>query len=84
LDQLQGDPLATTSRRRVLPSGISRIDQETSRTHGYFVRVGYRKTTRGWRPKESAFFGDKSHEGKRGALAAAERWLRKTKRALKA
>lgn len=74
--------MATTTRRKALPSGISRIDQETSRTHGFFVRVGYRKTTRGWRPKESAFFGDKSHSGRRKALEAAEKWLRKTKRAL--
>jgi len=67
---------------RSLPSGISRIDQETSRTHGYFVRVGYRKTTKGWRPKASAFFGDASHGGKSSALRAAERWLRTTKRGM--
>ncbi|HEY7236474.1 MAG TPA: hypothetical protein VH539_20095 [Gemmatimonadaceae bacterium] len=67
---------------RSLPSGISRIDQETSRTHGYFVRVGYRKTTKGWRPKASAFFGDAGHGGKGSALKAAEKWLRTTKRGM--
>ncbi len=60
-----------TASRRGLPPGISRIDQTTTRTHGYFVRVGYRKTTKGWRPKASAFFGDASHGGKGSALRAA-------------
>jgi hypothetical protein len=69
-----------TASRRGLPPGISRIDQPTTRTHGYFVRVGYRKTTKGWRPKASAFFGDASHGGKGSALRAAERWLKQTRR----
>ena len=69
--------MPTTNRS--LPAGISRIDQETSRTHGYFVRVGYRKTTKGWRPKASAFFGDASHGGKSSALRAAEKWLQPNK-----
>lgn len=68
------------TRRAGLPAGISRIDQETTRTHGYFVRVGYRKTAKGWRPKASAFFGDSSHGGKSAALRAAERWLRQSRR----
>lgn len=70
-----------TTSNRSLPAGISRIDQEASRTHGYFVRVGYRKTTKGWRPKASAFFGDASHGGKASALRAAEKWLKSNKRA---
>lgn len=69
-----------TAPRRGLPAGISRIDQETTRTHGYFVRVGYRKTAKGWRPKASAFFGDSSHGGKSAALRAAERWLKQSRR----
>jgi len=69
-----------TASRRGLTPGISRIDQPTTRTHGYFVRVGYRKTTKGWRPKASAFFGDASHGGKASALRAAERWLKQTRR----
>ena len=69
-----------TAKGRGLTPGISRIDQPTTRTHGYFVRVGYRKTTKGWRPKASAFFGDASHGGKTSALRAAERWLKQTRR----
>lgn len=69
-----------TAKGRGLTPGISRIDQATTRTHGYFVRVGYRKTTKGWRPKASAFFGDASHGGKTSALRAAERWLKQTRR----
>jgi len=59
--------------------GISRIDQESTRTHGWFVRVGYRRTKQGWRPKHRAFFGDKSHGGKSAALKAAEQWLNSVK-----
>jgi hypothetical protein len=54
--------------------GISRIDQDSTRTHGYFVRVGYRLTDKGWRPKFSAFFGDATHKGAAGALRAAKAW----------
>jgi hypothetical protein len=54
--------------------GISRIDQDSTRTHGYFVRVGYRLTDKGWRPKFSAFFGDATHKGPGGALRAAKAW----------
>ena len=67
-------------------SGISRIDQDSTRTHGYVVRVDYRQTDTGWRPKHKAFFGDASHGGPRKALAAAEAWLgdlRKTKKPAK-
>jgi hypothetical protein len=61
--------------RRVGP-GISRIDQEATRTHGYFVRVGYERTSGGtWRPRHRAFFGDASHGGKTKALKAAKEWL---------
>ena len=58
-------------------AGISRIDQTSTRTHGYFVRVGYHRTKDGaWRPKHRAFFGDASHGGKAKALKAATRWLK--------
>lgn len=58
-------------------AGISRIDQASTRTHGYFVRVGYHRTKDGaWRPKHRAFFGDASHGGKAKALKAATRWLK--------
>jgi hypothetical protein len=66
-------------RRRMSP-GISRIDQESTRTHGYFVRVGYERTKQGtWRPRYRAFFGDFSHGGKTKALRAAEAWLREVR-----
>lgn len=57
--------------------GISRIDQESTRTHGYFVRVGYHRTKEGaWRPKHRAFFGDAGHGGKERAFKAAVKWLK--------
>jgi hypothetical protein len=63
--------------------GISRIDQDSTRTHGYFVRVGYERTTQGtWRPRHRAFFGDVSHGGKAKALRAAEAWLREIRESL--
>ena len=62
--------------------GISRIDQESTRTHGFFARFGYQRDKQGtWRPRHRAFFGDASHGGKRKALAAAEAWLSKVERA---
>jgi hypothetical protein len=64
------------TRRRKPSPGISRIDQESTRTHGYFVRVGYERTKTGtWRPRHRAFFGDYSYGGKTKALKAAEEWL---------
>ena len=61
-------------------SGISRIDQESRRTHGYFVRLGYKMTDGGSRPSASAYFGDASHGGRKKAWEAAEAWLKKTRR----
>ena len=74
---------AKKTRRSAASSvpGVSRIDQESTRTHGYFVRVGYHRTKEGaWRPKHRAFFGDASHGGKEKAFKAAVKWL-KTKQA---
>jgi hypothetical protein len=57
--------------------GISRIDQESTRTHGYFVRVGYHRSKEGaWRPKHRSFFGDAGHGGKEKAFKAAVKWLK--------
>jgi hypothetical protein len=64
-------------------SGISRIDQPSRRTHGYFVRLDYRKTSAGYRPRLTAFFGDASHGGRKAAWQAAESWLAKQRRSLK-
>ncbi|NUO63823.1 MAG: hypothetical protein HOQ11_07030 [Gemmatimonadaceae bacterium] len=60
--------------------GISRIDQESRRTHGYFVRVGYKMTDGGSRPSASAYFGDASHGGRKKAWEAAEAWLKKNRK----
>lgn len=55
--------------------GITRIDQQSTRTHGYFVRVGWRYRRDGsYGPKHTAFFGDVSHGGKRKGLQAAQAW----------
>ena len=70
-------PRKTGRKRSALPAGISRIDQESTRTHGYFVRVGYHRTREGsWRPRHRAFFGDAGHGGKARALKAAVKWLK--------
>ncbi len=69
-------PRATSTPRSRSSPGISRIDQEATRTHGYFVRVGYERTPQGtWRPRHRAFFGDASYGGKTKALRAAKAWL---------
>lgn len=62
--------------------GISRIDQESRRTHGYFVRLGYKMTDGGSRPSASAYFGDASHGSRKKAWEAAEAWLKKTRRSI--
>ena len=75
------------SPRQRLPepsSGITRIDQEVTRTHGWVGRMGYRRTVNGWRPKFKKFFGDFTHGGPADALKAAETWLRKTKKGVAA
>lgn len=54
--------------------GITRIDHKT--THGYFVRLGFRMTKSGRRPRFVTFFADLRHGGKRRALAAAQAWVR--------
>jgi hypothetical protein len=66
-----------TRKKSNLPAGISRIDQASTRTHGFFVRVGYHRTRDGkWRPKQRSFFGDAGHGGKSKALKAAVKWLK--------
>lgn len=69
---------AARARRvnRSLPPGICRVEQPSTRTYGYVVRVGHRRSAKGWRPKFTAYFGDFSHGGKKSALAAAARWLK--------
>ena len=58
--------------------GISRIDQPSTRTHGWFVRVGWHVRRNGsYGPRHTKFFGDVSYGGKRKALLAAQRFVRK-------
>ena len=61
---------------RNLPPGICRVEQPSTRTYGFVVRVGHRPSPKGWRPKYTAYFGDHSHGGKKNALAAATKWLK--------
>lgn len=69
-------PKTKGRRRQSKRRGISRIDQESTRTHGFFVRSGwYRRRDGSYGPKHRAFFGDVSYGGKKGALRAAEAWL---------
>ena len=63
-----------------LPPGICRVDQASTRTFGFVVRVGHRRSPRGWRPRFTAYFGDFSHGGKKSALAAAVKWLKTLER----
>jgi len=64
------------TRRRSRYPGISRIDQPSTRTHGWFVRAGfYRVKKRIYAPRHRKFFGDVTHGGKRGSLKAAQAYL---------
>ncbi len=58
--------------------GISRIEQPSTRTFGWFVRVGFRKRRDGtYVPRHRRFFGDVTHGGKRRALQAAQAYVAK-------
>lgn len=67
----------TRSRPRPRPRpvrrrGISRIDQPSTRTHGWFVRIRYRGRRDGtYGPRHQKFFGDATYGGKQKALRAA-------------
>jgi hypothetical protein len=68
----------TTTRRRTRRRGISRIDQPSKRTYGWFARAGfYRRKDGAYVPKHRKFFGDATWGGKRLALKAAEKYLDK-------
>ena len=63
-----------TTRRR----GISRIDQPSTRTFGWFVRADFdRRRDGSYVPRYRKFFGDVTHGGKRRALVAARAYLAK-------
>jgi len=66
-----------TTRRR----GISRIDQPSTRTYGWFVRADFCRRRDGtYVPRYRKFFGDEGHGGKRRALRAAREYLAKVAR----
>ncbi len=75
---------AARSRSTAKVPGISRIDQASTRTFGWFCRVGYRPTPTGTRPKFTAFFGDASNGGKKKAYNRAVLWLKTVERTGKA
>ena len=63
-------------KRRSGRHGISRIDQTSTRTHGWFVRVGYKERSDGsYGPRHTRFFGDAGNGGKSKALKAAEKYV---------
>jgi hypothetical protein len=70
----------SSSRSGSKTPGISRIDQPSTRTFGWFCRFGYRPTPSGTRPKFTAFFGDASNGGKKKAYDKAVSWLRAVQR----
>ena len=65
-----------TKRRPVRRPGISRIDQPSTRTYGWFVRAGfYRRRDGAYVPRHTRFFADLTFGGKRRALQAAQGFL---------
>ena len=65
------------SPNRSLPPGLSRVDDDASRKHGYLVRLGWTKATKKGRhnkPVHKKYFGDATFGSARRALAAAVRW----------
>ena len=64
--------------RPVHRPGISRIDQPSTRTYGWFVRTGFYKRRDGtYVPRHRKYFGDATYGGKRRALRAAREYLAK-------
>lgn len=59
-----------------MAKSISRIDQESRKTHGWFVRVCFNKKI------HSKFFSDKVHGGRHKALMKAQAWRNETERKL--
>ena len=70
-----------TRSQAVRRRGISRIDQPSTRTYGWFVRASFYKRRDGsYVPRHRKFFGDVTHGGKRRALRAAREYLAKVTR----
>lgn len=58
-----------------LPPGICRVDQPSTRTHGFIVRLGWHTKNGVPLARRKSYFGDHTHGGKRAALRAAKVWL---------
>ncbi len=70
-------------KNRNLPPGICRVEQPSTRTYGFVVRVGHRQSL--WRWRRVTACCDFSHGGKKEALAAAVvKWLKTLERTGKA
>jgi len=70
-----------THSQPVRRRGISRIDQPSTRTYGWFVRASFYKRRDGsYVPRHRKFFGDVTYGGKRRALRAAREYLAKVER----
>jgi hypothetical protein len=70
-----------TRSRRIRRPGISRIDQPSTRTHGWFVRAQFYDRPNGKNgPRHQKYFGDFSHGGKQAALRAAQAYLAQVQR----
>src|SRR6059036_2416199 len=68
--------MKSTRRHSVRRRGISRIDQPSTRTHGWFVRADfYKRADSTYAPRHRKFFGDAGYGGKRRALRAAQEYL---------
>ena len=67
--------MKTTNKKKQVSKhkDIARIDQESKRTHGWYVRVSFQGTT------HSKFFSDKKNGGKNSALLAAVTWRDNTR-----
>ena len=68
-------PKHPTPAQKAAWRGISRIAQRSTRTFGWFVRIGFRTKRDGtYAPRHTKFFGDASHGDARRALRAARAW----------
>jgi hypothetical protein len=68
-------PKRPTPAQKARWRGISRIQQPSTRTFGWFVRIGFRTKRDGsYSPRHTKFFGDASHGDARKALRAARAW----------
>jgi hypothetical protein len=68
-------PKRPTPAQKAAWRGISRIAQPSTRTFGWFVRIGFRTKRDGtYAPRHTKFFGDASHGDARRALRAARAW----------